>query len=124
MRISNGIDIIEIKRIKEKFEKNRKFKEKIFTENELKQVKGLEIEYIVLAGKWASKEAFSKALGTGIGKELDWKDIEILNDISGKPEIRISQDLVKKYKIDQISLSISHIKDYAIASVLILFDQT
>ncbi|MEO0233999.1 MAG: holo-ACP synthase [candidate division WOR-3 bacterium] len=124
MRISNGIDIIEIKRIKEKFEKNQKFKEKIFTENELKQVKGLEIEYIVLAGKWASKEAFSKALGTGIGKELDWKDIEILNDISGKPEIRISQDLVKKYKIDQISLSISHIKDYAIASVLILFDQT
>ncbi|MEO0282003.1 MAG: holo-ACP synthase [candidate division WOR-3 bacterium] len=124
MRISNGIDIIEIKRIKEKFEKNQKFKEKIFTENELKQVKGLEIEYIVLAGKWASKEAFSKALGTGIRKELDWKDIEILNDISGKPEIRISQDLVKKYKIDQISLSISHIKDYAIASVLILFDQT
>ncbi|MEO0289058.1 MAG: holo-ACP synthase [candidate division WOR-3 bacterium] len=124
MKISNGIDIIEVKRIKEKFEKNQKFKEKIFTENELKQVKGLEIEYIVLAGKWASKEAFSKALGTGFGKELDWKDVEILNDITGKPEIKISQDLIKKYKIDQISLSISHIKDYAIASVFILFNQT
>ncbi|MEJ5307470.1 MAG: holo-ACP synthase [candidate division WOR-3 bacterium] len=124
MKISNGIDIIEVKRIKDKFEKNQKFKEKIFTENELNQVKGLEIEYIVLAGKWASKEAFSKALGTGIGKELDWKDMEIINDINGKPEIRISQNLIKKYKIDQISLSISHIKDYAIASVFILFNQT
>lgn len=122
MRISNGIDIIEIKRIKEKFKNNQKFKEKIFTENELNQVKGLEIEYIVLAGKWASKEAFSKALGTGIGKEFDWKDIEILNDITGKPEISISRNLIDKYKIDQISLSISHIKDYAIASVFILFN--
>ncbi|HAF08125.1 MAG: holo-ACP synthase [bacterium] len=122
MRISNGIDIIEIERIRKKFEKDLKFKKKIFTEKELKQVEGLEIEYIVLAGKWASKEAFSKALGTGIGKELDWLDIQISNDITGKPHIEVSKDILEKYGIDEISLSISHIKDYAVASVVILFN--
>lgn len=122
MRISNGIDIIEIERIRKKFEKNIKFKEKIFTQKELKQVEGLEIEFIVLAGKWASKEAFSKALGTGIGKELDWKDIQISNDITGKPQVEVSKDIIEKYGIEEISLSISHIKDYAVASVVILFN--
>jgi len=122
MRISNGIDIIEIERIRKKFERDLKFKEKIFTQKELKQVEGLEIEYIVLAGKWASKEAFSKALGTGIGKELDWKDIQISNDIMGKPQVEVSKDIIEKYGIEEISLSISHIKDYAVASVVILFN--
>uniref|UniRef100_A0A7C3N670 Holo-[acyl-carrier-protein] synthase n=1 Tax=candidate division WOR-3 bacterium TaxID=2052148 RepID=A0A7C3N670_UNCW3 len=122
MRISNGIDIIEIERIRKKFERDLKFKEKIFTQKELKQVEGLEIEYIVLAGKWASKEAFSKALGTGIGKELDWKDIQISNDITGKPQVEVSKDIIEKYGIEEISLSISHIKDYAVASVVILFN--
>ncbi len=122
MKISTGIDIIDINRIKEKFSKNEDFKKRIFTEYELEQVEGIEIEYTVLAGKWAAKEAFSKALGTGIGSELDWKDLSILNDISGKPEIKISEKLAKKYYIKEISLSISHEKNYAIASVFILFD--
>lgn len=122
MKISTGIDIININRIKEKFSKNEDFKKRIFTEDEIEQVKGIEIEYTLLAGKWAAKEAFSKALGTGIGSELDWKDLSILNDINGKPEVKINEELAKKHSIREISLSISHEKDYAVASVVILFD--
>lgn len=122
MKIATGIDIVEVKRIKERFEGNNKFKTLIFTANEIEQTKSLEIEYIVLSGKWASKEAFSKALGTGIGDELHWLDMEIKNDINGRPEISVKKEVSDKYKIDSISLSISHTQEYAVASVVLLFN--
>ncbi|HAV91875.1 TPA: holo-[acyl-carrier-protein] synthase [candidate division WOR-3 bacterium] len=122
MNVSTGIDIIEVKRIKEKFSKDDNFMKLIFTPFEIEQVKDLEIKYIVLAGKWASKEAFSKAIGTGIGEELDWKDMEIRNDITGKPEIIVKESIVNKYKIKSLSLSISHVSEYAVASVVLLID--
>jgi len=122
MNITTGIDIIEVKRIREKFDGNDRFLSLIFTENEINQVRGMEIMYIVLAGKWASKEAFSKALGTGIGEELHWKDMEVRNDISGKPEISVKESVTAKYKIKSVSLSISHVSEYAVASVVLLTD--
>jgi len=122
MNITTGIDIIEVKRIREKFSNDDKLIHLIFTENEIKQVDNLKIKYIVLAGKWASKEAFAKAIGTGISEELDWKDMEIINDITGKPEIIVSNRIITKYKIKSLSLSISHISEYAVASVVILID--
>jgi len=122
MNITTGIDIIEVKRIREKFSNDDKLIHLIFTENEIKQVDNLKIKYIVLAGKWASKEAFAKAIGTGIGEGLDWKDMEIINDITGKPEIIVSNRIITKYKIKSLSLSISHISEYAVASVVILID--
>ena len=122
MNVSTGIDIIEVNRIKEKFSKDDNFMKLIFTPFEIEQVKDLEIKYIVLAGKWASKEAFSKAIGTGIGEELDWKDIEIRNDITGKPEIIVKESIMNKYKIKSLSLSISHVSEYAVASVVLLID--
>ncbi|MDD3804265.1 MAG: holo-ACP synthase [bacterium] len=122
MIVTTGIDIIEVKRIKEKFSKDDRFINLIFTENEINQVKNLEIKYLVLAGKWASKEAFSKAIGTGIGEELDWKDIEIQNDITGKPELCVSDEIIAKFRIKSVSLSISHVSDYAVASVVLLID--
>ncbi|MCK4523719.1 holo-ACP synthase, partial [candidate division WOR-3 bacterium] len=76
MKCEIGIDIIEINRVEKKFKNNLSFEKLIFTDKEMNQVNNKSIKYITLAGKWASKEAFSKALGTGIGKELHWKDIE------------------------------------------------
>lgn len=120
MRIETGIDIIEISRMKERCGKPG-FEKKIFTDSELAQVEGKEIKYITLAGKWAAKEAFSKALGTGISGELDWLDMEVIKDIRSKPEI-IVQDMIKeKFNIDSVSLSITHTDKYAAASVIIVF---
>ena len=82
-----GLDITEIERIKSIHAKTRKFEERILTEKERVQSNELsgarQLEY--LAGRFAAKEAFSKALGTGIGKDCSFQDIEILKEPSGKP---------------------------------------
>ncbi|HJV16283.1 MAG TPA: holo-ACP synthase [Bacillales bacterium] len=108
-----GIDIIELSRIQEIIFKQKKFIDRILTENEKQTYEKLsdrrKVEF--LGGRFAAKEAFSKANGTGIGKQLSFLDIEIGNDPFGKPVI---------YKPEiQAHLSISHSKEYAIAQVII-----
>jgi holo-[acyl-carrier protein] synthase len=69
-----------------------------------------------LSGRFAGKEACSKALGTGIGKSLSWQDISILNDSSGKPILHISKDIIGNR---EIHVSLSHTKTMASACVII-----
>ncbi|MEH7093468.1 holo-ACP synthase [Neobacillus vireti] len=108
-----GIDIIELHRIRELTSRQSKLVERILTVNEKKTYEGLseprKVEF--LAGRFAAKEAFSKAFGTGIGKELSFLDIEIETDHSGKPFFR-------KPEV-QSHLSISHSKEYAVAQVVL-----
>lgn len=108
-----GIDIIELYRIEKIVNKQPKFVERILCESEKQQFEALsgkrKIEF--LAGRFAAKEAFSKANGTGIGKELSFHDIEIDSDGAGKPIIL--KPVVRAH------LTISHSKDYAVAQVII-----
>lgn len=69
------------------------------------------------AGFWAAKEAFSKALGTGIGKECGFHDITIFKDKRGAPKIVFSNKIRKKFRIRKTALSITHDGEYAIAAV-------
>lgn len=117
--IGIGNDIIEINRI-EKAIKKINFITKVFTENEIKlfEIKGNRAEFF--AGRFAAKEAVSKALGTGF-REFSLTDIEILNDSLGKPYVTFKNNIDfynKKYFID---ISISHCKEYATA-VAIIFE--
>lgn len=117
--IGIGNDIIEINRI-EKAIKKINFITKVFTENEIKlfEIKGNRAEFF--AGRFAAKEAVSKALGTGF-REFSLTDIEILNDSLGKPYVTFKNSIDsynKKYFID---ISISHCKEYATA-VAIIFE--
>lgn len=117
--IGIGNDIIEINRI-EKAIKKINFITKVFTENEIKlfEIKGKRTEFF--AGRFAAKEAVSKALGTGF-REFSLTDIEILNDSLGKPYVTFKNNIDfynKKYFID---ISISHCKEYATA-VAIIFE--
>ena len=109
MIIGIGIDLISndrIKKIIKKFDQN--FKEKIFSKNELNdfenryknQEKLNQNAINFFAKRFASKEAFSKALGTGIGRGIDFNDIEISNDKLGKPFIKILNN--KEAKIKEI----------------------
>lgn len=109
MIIGIGIDLISndrIKKIIKKFDKN--FKEKIFSKNELhdfesrykNQQKLNQNSINFFAKRFASKEAFSKALGVGIGRGIDFNDIEIFNDKFGKPFIKILNN--KETKIKEI----------------------
>jgi holo-[acyl-carrier protein] synthase len=68
------------------------------------------------AGRFASKEAYSKAIGTGINKNFGWKDIEILNDEKGKPYINHIKE--NHYSKNKFEISISHTKEYACAVVI------
>lgn len=117
-----GIDIIEIERIKEAVEKyGRSFLSKIFTAGELKYCRSRKtFKYPELAVRFAAKEAYSKAIGTGLAglgrkqKGLNWKSVEVVNKASGKPLLSINK------KIDRRSqVSLSHSRDYAVASVCV-----
>ncbi|MBT2644368.1 holo-ACP synthase [Bacillus sp. ISL-41] len=114
MIIGTGIDIVEIDRIRKLAESQPRFPERVLTEKEREVYKQYNerrgIEF--LAGRWAAKEAFSKAKGTGIGKELSFMDIEIEHDPYGRPIV------VKPY-LEGVHLSVSHSEHYAIAQVVI-----
>lgn len=94
------------------------FYSRIFTESELQYIQGNNKDYKTVAGLFAAKEAISKAIGTGIGK-LSWKDMEISHNKNGKPIININPSNAFFPKIDNIEISISHEKDYAIGFALV-----
>lgn len=111
-----GIDLIEIKRIHRVMKRQKRFPERILTVAEIRCFErlGLQRRREFLAGRFAAKEAYAKAQGSGIGKDLSWQDIEISPDETGKPSI-----CVKTSVNDRIHLSISHTKEYAVAQVVI-----
>jgi len=114
MIVGIGIDIVELDRIEKLLHRQSKFASRILTESEKQRFNSLsnhrKVEF--LAGRFAAKEAYSKAVGTGIGATLSFLDIEIQNDEYGKPKI------IKPYT-DTVHLSISHSKEYAVAQVII-----
>lgn len=110
-----GLDITEIERIKSIQARTSKFEERILTVKERVQLnelsKARQIEY--LAGRFAAKEAFSKARGTGIGKDCSFQDIEILKELSGKPILYFKGIEVNGF------VSITHTKVYVAAQVIL-----
>lgn len=115
MIVGTGIDIVELTRIEEAINRSPRFSQRILSERELIYYQQLQSRRKVefLAGRFAAKEAFAKAVGSGIGGDLSWQDIEILADNKGKPIV------VSKKTDGQIHLSISHSREYAIANVII-----
>ncbi len=119
-----GIDIIEVARIEKQIEaESNSFVKKIFTENEIRycetKIKNKAQNY---AARFAAKEAFFKALGTGWRDGLSWKDIEIENDELGKPNILLSgksKKNIQENSISKIHVSLSHIKEIAVAVVIL-----
>ncbi|UJS17731.1 MAG: holo-ACP synthase [Candidatus Jettenia sp.] len=118
-----GIDIIEIKRIERLFSSNEGFLKKIYTEKEVEYCNQKKNKYQHFAARFATKEAVFKALGTGWIGTMKWTDIELLNDEMGKPYLNLYgsvKELANKKNINNISVSVSHCRDYAIAQVLLV----
>ena len=122
--IGNGVDIIKNSRINNSL-KIKGFLNRIFTEKEIQQGKKLKNKINFYAKRFAAKEAFVKAIGTGFSSEINFIDIEIKNYKNGKPYILLSKKLKnflqKKFKIRKykVFLSLSDEKDYSIAFVVI-----
>ncbi len=119
-----GVDIVENKRIQNSI-KNPSFKKRVFTPKELKQSNSVNNKVGYFSKRFAAKEAFSKAIGTGFRMNLNFKDIEIINDNMGKPYYvknkKITNIIQKNFKIKnfQCFLSISDEKKYSTAFAII-----
>jgi len=109
-----GIDIVSISRIEKMIEKHgEKALKRFLNDEEIKSVHTPQN----IAGLWAAKEAFSKALGSGIGAECSFLDIKIAKNEKGKPYF--TTYTLKKFNIKEADLSISHDGGFAIAAVII-----
>ena len=117
-----GVDIIDVPRIKKMIEKGNRFLETVFTPEEIEYSRSKHSAEIHFAARFAAKEAFFKALGTGWRYGMRWEEINIQNDPLGKPEIQLSGktlEFFNRLKCHRIHLSISHTKEYAVAFVVL-----
>ena len=119
-----GVDIIQNKRIKALI-RNHKFKDRIFSSKELKLSNYSKNKIGFFSKRFAAKEAFAKALGTGFRNNLNFKDIEIMNDKLGKPYYaktkKITKIIRKEFRVKNFNcfLSISDEKEYSTAFAII-----
>jgi holo-[acyl-carrier protein] synthase len=128
MIIGVGIDIVEIKRIAKAIDTfGDRFKKRVFTENEIasanqKNHPATQISHY--SKRFAAKEAFSKAIGLGIGRGINFTDIEIINDNNGKPKIKLSnkikQFLQKHLNQNNFKIDLSMTDEREIAQAIVI----
>jgi holo-[acyl-carrier protein] synthase len=114
-----GVDIIEISRIAEAVERwGDRFLRRIYTDAELEYCRGRAPQF---ASRFAAKEAVMKALGTG-RRGVDWRDIEVVRSRGGPPKIVLhgrASRVAERLAVTEVALSLSHSKEFAVASALI-----
>jgi len=118
-----GIDLIEVARIAKQIDSQTRFKTKIFSKKEIEYCESFKVNRAQhYAARYAAKEAFFKALGTGYRGGLTFAEISIENDNLGKPSVILSGNiraLAESKGFTNIQISLSHIKEYACAIVII-----
>lgn len=122
MIVGVGIDMIEVDRVMEKVAKNDRFKEKIFSQNEISFCESKPKKGENYAARFAAKEAFLKATGLGLTLSYDLAEIEVVNDSNGKPFFNLNGNIKIKAtenNWNKIHLSISHLQTIACAVVII-----
>jgi holo-[acyl-carrier protein] synthase len=124
MIIGIGVDIVQIKRVREVLDRNGDaFLRRVLTEREWEQLRQRRSRIAeTVAGRFSAKEACSKALGTGIGEALSFHDMEILSDELGRPHLSLSQGALQRFRLPNnvnVQLSISHTDTEAISYVIV-----
>ncbi len=117
-----GIDNIEVERIKKQIDGSTKFKEKIFTSKEIEYCESKTNYAESFAARFAAKEAFLKAIGTGWSDGLQFKDIEILNDFNGRPMVHLygkAKKIILDNELKNIHVSLTHLKEIASAIIIL-----
>jgi holo-[acyl-carrier protein] synthase len=116
-----GIDMIEVARVAEKINKESGFRELVFSKTEIAYCESKKNKFEHYAARFAAKEAFFKALGTGWAENTLFSEVEIINDKDGKPEVTLSGstlETISSMGIKKILVSLSHIKTIASAVVI------
>lgn len=122
MIIGIGTDIIEVARMERQLSANQAFGNKLFTQAEIAYAEPKATRYQHYAARFAAKEAFFKALGTGYRFGMSFHEIEVVNDALGKPVIVVHGNVkayVEKLEIKHMHLTLSHVKEMACAFVVL-----
>lgn len=121
MLVGLGVDMVEVGRIKKALDRwGERFLRRVFTSEERSYCTRKAFPEQSLAARFAAKEAVLKAMGTGLSVGIRWTDVEIVNDKSGKPEVRLEKKITQRIDNKRILLSISHTKEFAIAQAILL----
>jgi holo-[acyl-carrier protein] synthase len=122
--LGTGIDIVETGRIRGSLEKfGDRFLRRVFLPDEVAYCHSRKFPELHLAARFAAKEAISKAFGTGIGKELGWRDMEICRRASGEPFVKLhgkGAALAEARGATAVLVSLSHCQDYAAAQAILV----
>jgi holo-[acyl-carrier protein] synthase len=123
--IGTGVDLVENERLHVLLKKwGDRFKSRVFLPTEQAYCESKAQPWLYYAGRFAVKEAVSKAFGTGIGTDLGWLDMEVVKDpVSGAPSIALSpqgQRLARKQGVIRVLISLSHTHNFAVAHALLI----
>jgi len=123
MILGIGIDLVEVEEIKKVIERwGERFLGRVYTEREREYCEGRGCPYLTFAGRFAAKEAFFKAMGTGWSGGMRWRDVEVLNASNGRPEVLLhgrAAQAAEDKGVKAIHVSISHDRDHAVAVVML-----
>lgn len=124
--IGIGIDLVEVKRIENAVKNRKNFLERIYTQEEIKVNPRGEFRFQELAGRFAVKEAFFKAIKSGWRRGVTFSDVVVLNEPSGAPYIKLTgraKEIAESLGVKSIFVSISHIDNLATGMVIVTDDQ-
>ena len=118
-----GVDLVECARIQRSIDRfGDKFLHRVFTDGEIAYSKSMKFPARHLAARFAAKEALSKAFGTGIGKAMGWRDIDIQKKPSGEPFVVLighAKELAERRAVRAVWITLSHTEDHAMAQIVI-----
>lgn len=117
-----GVDLVECSRIQHSLDRfGDRFLRRVFTDGEIEYSMSMKFPARHLAARFAAKEAVSKAFGTGIGKSMGWRDIDVHKKPSGEPFLVFTgaaEQLALERKVKQAVITLSHTENYAVAMVV------
>ncbi|MEU3933617.1 holo-ACP synthase [Streptomyces sp. NPDC029044] len=123
LRVRTGMDLAEVTRVEDLMSSQPELRERVFTSRELAYCYRRKRAGEHLAARWAAKEAVLKSLGTGMGRGMEWTDIEVVNDRAGRPQVRLYGEVeavATSLGMHHIDLSLSHSGGLAVAHAVMV----
>ena len=118
-----GVDVVETQRIDHSLERfGERFLHRVFTQGEIDYCQSMKFPARHFAARFAAKEAVSKAFGTGIGKHMGWRDIDVRKKDSGEPYVVLdggARELAESRGINEVWVSLSHTDQHAVATIVL-----
>ena len=126
MRIRVGADLVAVERLERLVRDDEERRRRLFTPGELRYCQGKRREYEHLAARFAAKEAVLKAFGTGIRQRMRWTEVEVLNEQSGRPRVRLSgavASFAEGHGLAELDVSLSHTEGLALAHAVAVWSE-